>query len=462
MNNRFDVIVAGSGPAGIFTVLELLQRNSNLNIVMLEKGKDIDQRACPARHAQCVSCTPCAITTGWGGAGAFSDGKLTLSPHVGGWLPDYIGELPTRKLIDYVDKIFAEFGSASEVFGSDKKEFNDIAQKAAMFNLELVENPVRHLGTEKCAETMQAMRSFIKDKVDVRTQTEVVEILAENGQVKGVVLADGTRIEGRFVVVAPGREGSAWLAGQAAKLGIPLENNAVDIGVRVETHASVMDPLTDRLYEPKLIYKTPMFQDKVRTFCVNPRGAVSTERYEEVVTVNGHSYANTKTGNTNFALLVSTMFTEPFREPIAYGQYIARLANLLGQGILVQRLADLKAGRRSTKERINSGTVRPTLKDATPGDLSFVLPYRHMVGIMETLVALDGLVPGVNGYDTLLYGVEVKFYSSRLPLKANLETEIDGLYAIGDGAGITRGLVQASVAGVVAARHIMGRPLVEE
>lgn len=457
---NYDVIIVGAGPAGIFTAIELTRHNQDLSVAMFEKGKDITERSCPARQGTCIKCTPCAIMTGWGGAGAFSDGKLTYSPDIGGWLKDYIGAIPAQHLIGYVDSIYKELGADSEVYGTEQAEIRNIAEKAARFKLKLIPNPVKHLGTEICAEILKEARTRLSGKVDVRTKTRVVEVLTSNGAVQGVVLADGSVVESEKVVLAPGREGAVWLADQAKKLGIPLENNAVDIGVRVETKAEVMEPLTGKLYEPKLIFKTPSFQDQVRTFCVNPFGTISTEHYEDIVTVNGHSYADIKTENTNFALLVSTKFTEPFREPIAYGQYIARLANLLGNGIIVQRLTDLKAGRRSTKVRIDSGAVRPTLMDATPGDLSFVLPYRHLIGIIEMLEALEGLTSGVNGYDTLLYGVEVKFYSSRLPLKSNLETEIKGLYAIGDGAGITRGLIQASVAGVVAARSILGKSLV--
>lgn len=457
MQESYDVVIVGAGPAGIFTAFELSRLDPSLTIALFEKGKDIKDRACPARQASCIRCVPCAITTGWGGAGAFSDGKLTLSPEVGGWLKDYIGYLQTLDLIEYVDSIFAEFGSPSKLYGASDGTVAELAEKAAKYGLRLIKNPVKHLGTERCTETLKAMRGFLGRQVSTFTEEPVANVITEQGGVKGIKLESGQTVFAEKVVLAPGREGAAWLAGEARRLGIPLENNAVDIGVRVEIKSELMTPLTEKLYEPKLVYESPTFQDQVRTFCVNPHGSVSTERYEDIITVNGHSYADIKTDNTNFALLVSTQFTEPFKEPIAYGRYIASLANLLGQGIIVQRLADLRAGRRSTKERIASGGVTPTLADATPGDLSFVLPYRHLVGIMEMLSAMDKLVPGIDGYDTLLYGVEVKFYSSRLPLDAELKTEITGLYAIGDGAGITRGLVQASAAGVVAARSIAGK-----
>jgi len=292
--------------------------------------------------------------------------------------------------------------------------------------------------------------------VTVRTDTAATRILAEDGNVTGVELADGSVASAPTVIAAPGREGADWLADQSHALGLSLVNNAVDIGVRVECPAPVMERLTEALYEAKLIYHTKAFGDAVRTFCMNPHGEVTTESYGDVVTVNGHSYAQSQTGYTNFAVLVSTRFTEPFRDPIAYGRSIAKLANLLGNGILVQRLVDLKAGRRSTPDRIAQSLAQPTLADATPGDLSAVLPYRHLTDIIEFLDAMEPLAPGISGPSTLLYGVEVKFYSSRVKVSAELETTIEGLFAIGDGAGITRGLLQSSASGVIAARAVAG------
>ncbi len=283
----------------------------------------------------------------------------------------------------------------------------------------------------------------------------MVRILAEDGRTTGVELADGECLSSRVVIAAPGREGADWLADQARALGLALANNAVDIGVRVEVPATVMEPLTDSLYEAKLVYRSREFGDRVRTFCMNPYGEVTTESYGGMTTVNGHSMAESRTDNTNFAILVSQTFTEPFDDPIRYGESIARLANLLGDGIIVQRFGDLKAGRRSTPDRIAESTTRPSLACATPGDLAFVLPYRHLADILEFIEALDVLVPGVASPDTLLYGVEVKFYSSRVEVGADLQTCVSGLYAIGDGAGITRGLVQSSASGVVAARAML-------
>jgi uncharacterized protein len=296
-----------------------------------------------------------------------------------------------------------------------------------------------------------------KQGVDISTDTSAVQILASEGRVTGVELSDGTTAHSDYVVVAPGREGADWLAEQAKALGVQLSNNAVDIGVRVECPAPVMEPLTDALYEAKLVYHTKAFGDAVRTFCMNPYGEVSTESYGDVLTVNGHSYAERRTPYTNFAVLVSQRFTEPFRDPITYGRSIAKLANLLGDGILVQRYSDLKAGRRSTPARIQQSLAEPTLKGATPGDLSAVLPYRHLTDIIEFIEAMDRLAPGLAGPDTLFYGVEVKFYSSRLAVGSDMQTSVQGLYAIGDGAGITRGLVQAGASGVLAARSIAER-----
>jgi hypothetical protein len=301
---------------------------------------------------------------------------------------------------------------------------------------------------------LKNLYNFLKEKVEIKFNEEAEKLLVEEGKVKGV-LTKKDEYHSRFVIVAPGREGADWLTAEAKRLGLFIKNNAVDIGLRVEVPAAVMEPLTSVLYEAKLIYHSKSFEDQVRTFCMNPYGVVSTEVYEDVITVNGHSYAERKTKNTNFALLVSTKFTEPFKEPISYGKYIARLANLLGGGIIIQRLADLKKGRRSTWERIERSVVEPTLKNVTPGDLSFVLPYRYLKNILEMLEAMDKIAPGVFSGHSLLYGVEVKFYSSRLNLSGKLETEVEGLYAVGDGAGVTRGLVQSSASGLIAARAIL-------
>jgi hypothetical protein len=396
--------------------------------------------------------------SGWGGAGAFSDGKLTLSTEVGGWLDEYCTKERLAKLVDYVDGVYLKFGAPNNLYGDDLDKIEEIARKASLAGLMLVPQRLRHMGTERCAGTLRKMRGHLNGKVDVRTRTEVKGLLVKNDVVEGVETTEGERIFGRYVVVAPGRSGAEWLKCEAQSLGLRTLNNPVDVGVRVELLSSVMEDLTSVLYEPKFVYYSKSFDDKVRTFCVAPEGEVIMESYDGILTVNGQSYAERKTRNTNFAILVSTSFTEPFKEPIAYGKYLARLTNLLSGGVVVQRLGDLQAGRRSTEERIERSVVVPTLRTATPGDLSFVLPYRYLADIREMLEALDVISPGVNSKHTLLYGVEVKFYTSRLELKDCLETKkIRNLFTIGDGAGVTRGLVQASVSGVIAAEEIAKR-----
>lgn len=451
---RYDAIIVGAGPAGIFSALELTKVDRGLNILIIEKGKDIDSRVCPRREGGSESCN---ILSGWGGAGAFSDGKLNLSPEVGGFLSRYIDLFTLQSLIEYVDKIYLNFGAPDIIHGADLEAIKEIERLASKNDLILVPSRIRHIGTDRCKDLLKKMRQHLNGKIDMIFESEVVEIVEEEKVVKGVRLKDGREFLANFVIIAPGREGSRWLEGVVKKLGLTLLQNPVDIGVRVEVPASVFEDLTRATYEPKLIFYSKRFDDKVRTFCVNPYGEVVKESLNGLWTVNGHSYANRKTSNTNFALLVSTVFTEPFNEPISYGMYIARLANFLGEGVIIQRLGDLQSGRRSTQERISKGIVQPTLKDATPGDLSFVIPYRYLCDIIEMIEALDRIAPGVNSRHTLLYGVEVKFYSMQLKLSNNLETEIKNLFAIGDGAGVSRGLVQASVSGIIAARAILER-----
>jgi uncharacterized FAD-dependent dehydrogenase len=454
---KYDVIIVGAGPAGIFSALELTARN-NLKILMLDRGEDINQRKCPSsRGFECMHCDPCAVLSGWGGAGAFSDGKLTLSSEVGGWLNQYMSTKELEGLVDYVDNVYLKFGATEHVYGADTEKIEEIERKASLAGLKLIGQRIRHMGTERCAETLKKMQQELGSAVEFRPKTDVKGLIIRNGTVEGVETAKGEKFLGKYVVVAPGRSGAEWLQSEGQALGLKTYSNPVDIGIRVEVQASVMEELTDILYEPKLIYYSKSFDDQVRTFCVAPYGEVITESYDGVLTVNGQSYAERKTENTNFAILVTTSFTEPFKEPIAYGKYIARLSNLLGGGTIIQRLGDLESGRRSTHERISRSVVVPTLKNATPGDLSFVLPYRYLADIREMLQALDKLIPGIHSRDTLLYGVEVKFYSSRLHLSNSLETKIHNLFTIGDGAGVTRGLVQASASGVIVGREIMKR-----
>jgi uncharacterized FAD-dependent dehydrogenase len=455
---QYDVIVIGAGPAGIFTGLELADKG--LNVLILEKGRDITSRSCPkeTHKTPCVNCKPCDIVCGWGGAGAFSDGKLTLTTDYGGILDEYMDKVELLRLIEYIDTVYGKFGgNVRKVYGDDHKdEIRRLQRVSASADLNLIPARIRHLGTDVNLQILTRMREYLDDKVEIRSNTTVEKIVVENGQYVGVEVK-GEIIKSKYLVAAPGREGSEWFVDQAAKLGMGMMTNPVDIGVRVELPAAVMEHITDVVYESKLVYFTKSFDDRVRTFCMNPYGFVVTENNGGLITVNGHSYADKKSNNTNFALLVSKSFTEPFKEPIAYGKSIARLANMLGGGVIVQRLGDLLDGRRSTPERIKRGLVEPTMKDATPGDLSLVLPYRHLVAIKEMFEALDKVAPGANSRHTLLYGVEVKFYSSRLTLTNKLESEIPNFFAIGDGAGVTRGLAQASVAGVVVAKEILAR-----
>lgn len=465
MQNKFDVLIIGAGPAGIFTALELNKMNNNLKILIVDKGRTIEKRTCPERtQGYCSKCSVCGITSGWSGAGAFSDGKLSLSPEVGGRITDYMSQEEAQELINYADEYYLNFGARDVVFGLNNQRVEDIAYEASKHAIQLIACPVRHLGTEHAYTVLKGMHDFLTSKLHIEfwELTKAEELIVENGKVKGAIVSrKGERLEitATYVVVAPGRGGAEWLKQQTDKLEINTENNEVDIGVRVEVPNSIMDHLTKDLYEAKLVYYSDTFDNKVRSFCMNPGGVVSGEQYDgDVAVVNGHSYADPqlKTQNTNFALLVSTRFTEPFNQPIEYGKYVARLANMLtGGGIMVQRLGDLLKGRRTDYDRLKKSTTIPTLKSAVPGDLSYVLPERYLTSITETLRAFDKIAPGLYSRNTLLYGVEVKFYSSKVKVNNNFETQIQNLYTIGDGAGITRGLMQASVTGIVVARDIL-------
>jgi len=464
MVEEYDVVIVGTGPTGIFTAMKIVEEKPALNILMIEKGSDIDNRVCPMKSYPgsgkgCQECVSCAIVSGWGGAGAFSDGKLSLSADIGGNLEEYIGREELERMIKIADDIYLEFDAPERIFGPEDNEIQKFKDEAIRAGLKFIPARLRHLGTGHTKKVLSKMKDYLVEKgVEIRFKTKATSILVdENEKVKGIELKDGTKISTNYVSVAPGRENASWLTEEVKRLNISTSLNPVDIGVRVETPAAIAEPLTDKLYESKLIYQTPSFDDKVRTFCMSPYGEVVSENNQGLITVNGHSHADIKTENTNFALLVSKTFTEPFKEPITYGRAIAKLANLLGGGVLVQRLGDLLNGRRSTPTRMSRGLVDPTLKDATPGDLSLVLPHRHLTGIIEMLEALDELAPGMYSRDTLLYGVEVKFYSSRLEVTPNLETRINNLFTGGDGAGITRGLMQASVAGLIIGQEIISR-----
>jgi uncharacterized FAD-dependent dehydrogenase len=448
MAEQYRVAIVGAGPAGIFAALEF-KRAGVSDIIIVEKGPDLPDRQRLGRGQSMLS--------GWGGAGAYSDGKLALSTEIGGCLARYSSPGQLADLVSYVDEVYRAFGAPEAVYGADAEQIASLQREAARLDMKVIPSRYRHLGTDGCEEVVGQMREALQGCTRVRCHSPVAAVLQRDGRAVGIRLDDGTEIAAEWVILAPGREGSAWLAREATRLGLHSTINPVDIGVRVEVPASVMEPITSATYEAKIIYYTRGFEDMVRTFCMCPYGEVIREDLDGLYTVNGHSYAHRKTANTNFALLVSKTFTEPFREPIAYGQSIARLANMLGGEVLVQRVGDLRHGRRSTPSRLARGLVEPTLRTATPGDLSLVLPYRHLADILEMLEALDRLAPGVNSVHTLLYGVEVKFYSLQLRLSQALETELPHLFAVGDGAGVSRGLVHASISGVMAAREIAGR-----
>ncbi len=460
--NQADVIIIGAGPSGIFCAYELIKEKPDLKILMIEKGRPIEKRVCPKRTTRvCVGCKPCSITTGFAGAGAFSDGKLSLSPDVGGNLPEILGYDKARELIQESDNIYLKFGADTNVYGIDKqKELREIRRKAIGANLKLIECPIRHLGTEEGYKIYTRLQHHLeKQGVQMIFNTMVDNILIEGDTAKGVVTDHGDTFYAKEIIAAIGREGSDWFSHICGEHGIETEVGTVDIGVRVEVRDEVMEFLNKNLYEAKLVYYTPTFDDKVRTFCTNPSGEVATEYYENgLAVVNGHAYKSQeyKTNNTNFALLVSKNFTKPFKTPIEYGKHIAQLSNMLCDGkILVQTFGDFQRGRRTTEERLCRNNLIPTLKDAVPGDLSLVLPHRIMVDIKEMILALDKVTPGIASDETLLYGVEVKFYSNKVVVNKDFETSIHGLRAIGDGASVTRGLQQASANGISVARSIL-------
>ena len=456
----YNVAIVGAGPAGIFAALEIMKLKPDWKVILIEKGQKIEKRKCLLRegYAKCPNCKKCGLLCGWGGAGAFSDGKLTLTPDVGGHLLDYMSRDKVEDLIKYSDDLYLKFGATEEVFGTDYNTFRELEREASLAELKLVYSPVRHLGTERSLDVLKNMQDYLDERITIRNDVSARNLIVECEQVKGLILDNGEEIRAEYTIIAPGREGADWLTKEFSQNKIGMVNNAVDVGVRVELPAPVFEPITSKLYESKLIYHSPTFGDEVRTFCMNPNGEVVQENYNGIATVNGHSYAEKTTNNTNFALLVSERFTEPFKEPIQYGQHIASLANMLAGGILVQRFGDLLDGRRSTPERIKASILTPTLTCATPGDLSLVIPYRQMTSIIEMLYALDKIAPGTASRYTLLYGIEVKFYSARVLISNELETlGVKNLFAIGDGAGVTRGLMQASASGVHVARVMASR-----
>ena len=460
--DKYDVIIIGAGPSGIFCAYELIHTKPELRVLLIEKGRRIEDRTCPKRKTKvCVGCQPCSITTGFAGAGAFSDGKLSLSPDVGGTLPEILGYEAASKLIHESDEIYLKFGADTNVYGVDKeKEIREIRRKAINANLKLIECPIRHLGTEEGYKIYAKLQAHLLEcGVEMKFGTMVEQIIIEDGVAKGVLTDKGEEFFADEIVSAVGREGADWFAHICKQIGVETEVGTVDIGVRVEVRDEVMELLNKNLYEAKLVYHTPTFDDKVRTFCTNPSGEVATEYYDNgLAVVNGHAYKSKdmKTNNTNFALLVSKNFTKPFKTPIEYGKKIAQLSNMLCDGkIMVQTYGDFKRGRRTTEERLCRNNLIPTLKDAVPGDLSLVFPHRIMVDIEEMIEALDKVTPGIASEETLMYGVEVKFYSNKVVVNRDFETSMKGLRAIGDGASVTRGLQQASANGLSVARSIL-------
>ncbi len=455
--DRYDVIIIGAGPAGIFAALEFSKRKG-IKVILLEKGKDISQRECPVSKSKyrCTECSPCHTLCGWGGAGAFSDGKLHLNMTGGFLYRNRHRKGVIQNIINDIDEKYRFFGAPERVFDPPTEKVYDLQKNAGRYNLRLVPSRIRHMGTEICFEVLRGLRKELDGKVKICCSTSVERMLFDGGRAVGVETASGKRIMARYVLVAPGRQGASWLKKETDRIGLKSKSNALDIGLRVEVDHKITTPLTDILYEPKIVYGGKGFKDKVRTFCVCPQGEVVQERSEGVVTVNGHSFFGKKTGNTNFAVLVSVDLDKGL-SPLDFGRGIARMVNKGAGGVLVQRLGDLKNGIPSTSEAIDQNSVVPTLKAATAGDIGLFMPYRYLKGILGMLEGLDGLLPGIDGPDTLLYGMEIKFYSNRLPIDENCETQIENLFAAGDGAGLSRGLMQASVSGVLAARGILGK-----
>lgn len=463
---NYDVIIVGAGPAGIFTAYELKKQKSESKILLVESGRSIDKRYCPKEKTKkCVFCKPyCHITTGFSGAGAFSDGKLSLSYEVGGDLPELIGANVAQEYIDYTDSIYLNFGADTKVEGVGNNEaVKEIRRKAIQGSLKLVDCPIRHLGTEKAQEIyLKIQNHLLNNGVEIKFDTTVKDLLIKDGQVYGVLISDSLtkkkdeEVLSNKVVVATGRKGADWLKEMCIEHSINHSAGPVDIGVRVELRNEVMESVNNVLYESKLIGYPAPFKDKVRTFCQNPGGFVSQENYDNnLAIVNGHSYKDKKSDNTNLAILSSHNFSEPFNEPIEYGQKVAELVNMLGNGkILVQRYGDILDGKRTWDHELYESNVRHTLPDAEAGDLTSAIPYRTMTNILNFIQSMDTVVPGFASRETLLYGPEIKFYSNRINVDKNFETNIKGLHCLGDSSGWTRGLMMASAMGV-----IMGRKL---
>lgn len=476
MSDKYDLIIVGAGPAGIFAAYEMTLRKPDAKVLLIDKGHDILRRNCPIMEEKIKLCPPpagkkdyagclpaCSITAGFGGAGAYSDGKFNITTEFGGWMTDYLPASKVLELIHDVDRINLQHGGTEIITDPTTEAVRQIEQRGYAAGLKLLRAKVRHLGTEQNLEILKSIALYLADRIDMLFKAEVEDIatVQSGGKhtVRGVVLKNGETYESDYVLIAPGRDGSAWLSEVLKKRRIKMFNNQVDVGVRVETSDIVMREINEHLYEGKFIYNTSV-GTRVRTFCSNPSGHVVVENHSGIMAANGHSFKDPALGshNTNFALLVSHKFTEPFDKPNEYAREICRRANdLSGGGVIVQKYGDIMRGRRSTAERIREGFLEPTLKEAVPGDLGLVLPYNTMKSLIEMVEALDKVTPGIASEHTLFYGVEAKFYSARPKLSESFESEIAGLFCAGDGAGITRGLAQAGAAGLWVARQIAGR-----
>ena len=467
--SNYDVVIVGAGPAGIFAAYELSKKNKDLKVALVDKGLDIYKRRCPIlehKIKKCpvikdhVGCMPaCSITNGFGGAGAYSDGKFNITHEFGGWMTDYFSNGVVEDLISYVDEINLEHGATTDITDPTTDKVREIEKRGYAVGLKLLRAKVRHLGTEQNLEILKSIYEAMKDRVDYHFKTEVKDVIVEDNEVKGLLLANGETMKANQVFLAPGRDGSVWLKDVMKGQNIPMKNLQVDIGVRVETSDIVMQEINEHLYEGKFVYRTSV-GTVVRTFCSNPSGHVVVENHSGTMLANGHAYKDPKLGskNTNFALLVSHTFEEPFDQPNEFAHEVSHLANKLSNGsIIVQKYGDILRGRRTTAKRLKEGFVEPTLKEAVPGDLGLVLPYNTMKSLIEMTEALDHVTPGIAAEHTLFYGVEAKFYSARPEIDDKFETKVKGLFVGGDGAGVTRGLAQAGASGVWVARLILER-----
>lgn len=468
MKKEYDIIIVGSGPTGIFSTYELMEKCPDKKILLIDKGLDIYRRHCPLLNKQVKQCPTdqkgkngchpsCSITCGFGGSGAYSDGKFNITSEFGGWMGEYLPDEEVLDLIKYVDNINLKHGAPTELTDPTTEEVYLLEKRGIASGLKLLRSQIRHMGTEVNLSVLKNIYEYMKDKVDYLFKTNVTDIIVENNKVEGVILENGDKVYAPYVVLGVGRTGSNWLRQTLLKHGVQFSNNKVDVGVRVETNNIIMDEVNKYLYEGKFIYTTSV-GTQVRTFCSNPSGHVVIENHEGVMICNGHSYHDIKLGskNTNFALLVSHEFDTPFKDPNEYAIEISRLANKLSGGsVIVQNYGDILQGRRSTKKRIEEGFVKPTLKEAVPGDLALILPYKTMKSLIEMIEVLNHVTPGIASSHTLFYGVEAKFYSDRVKVNNHFETKISNLYVGGDGAGITRGLSQAAASGIKIARSII-------